>query len=127
MTGDHQGSGDELWDEFVREIEKGGAIHEPSAAERLAVDEAMPSRRRYWAPIAALCVAVVVAGIGYAVGPGGQSGTPPRPSVSASVSGSASAPASASASASASPSVSSAGPSATGRSVPTRPTTGSSP
>lgn len=117
MTGDHQGSGDELWDEFVREIEKGGAIHEPSAAERLAVDEAQPSRRRYWAPIAALCVAVAVAGIGYAVGPGGQSGIPPRPTGSASVS----------VSASASPSLSSASPSATKRSVPPRPTTGSSP
>ncbi|MEY9848598.1 hypothetical protein [Streptacidiphilus sp. MAP5-3] len=84
MTGDHQGSGDELWDEFVREIEKGGAIHEPSAAERLAVAPAKPSRRRIWAAIAALCVAVAVAGIGYEVGPGRRSSTPPRPSAAAS-------------------------------------------
>ncbi|MEU8514715.1 hypothetical protein AB0C76_24415 [Kitasatospora sp. NPDC048722] len=48
-------SGDELWDEFVREFEKNNAVREPSAAERARqAEQAKPRRsRRLVLPVAA--------------------------------------------------------------------------
>jgi hypothetical protein len=59
VTDANQGTGDELWDEFVREFEKNRGIHEPSAAERMAA--AKPARRRRI--VAATAVAAAVAAV----------------------------------------------------------------
>ncbi|MEY9963083.1 hypothetical protein ABIA33_001109 [Streptacidiphilus sp. MAP12-16] len=54
------GTGDELWDEFVREYEKQHAPHEPSAAERAT---AGPRRRRRW-PWIVLAGCLVLGAVG---------------------------------------------------------------
>jgi hypothetical protein len=59
VTDANQGTGDELWDEFVREFEKSGGMHEPSAAERMAVAQ----RRRRRGIVAASAVAAAVAAV----------------------------------------------------------------
>ncbi|MFD7736111.1 hypothetical protein ACFV6F_37710 [Kitasatospora phosalacinea] len=105
------GSGDELWDEFVREFEKNNATHEPAAAERAQQQVQPPpegrrSRRRVLVP---LTVALLVAAGAGAYALDSTRSEPaaapavPAPSASPSLSPSASpsAPASASASASA--------------------------
>ncbi|WP_042363681.1 hypothetical protein [Streptacidiphilus neutrinimicus] len=68
MTQEQQGTGDELWDEFVRQHAQSSGIHEPSAAERAAAAWRPRRRWRRWAMIGGvgLGVLAVVAGVGLA-------------------------------------------------------------
>ncbi|MET7287747.1 hypothetical protein [Streptomyces sp. NPDC005573] len=73
MSEAHKGTGDELWDEFVRESEKGAGVHEPSAAERAAAASrpprpARPRRRGTVAVAVALGVVAAVVGAGLWMG-----------------------------------------------------------
>ncbi|MFE1316041.1 hypothetical protein [Kitasatospora phosalacinea] len=92
------GSGDELWDEFVREFEKNNATHEPAAAERAQqqVQEQPPpegrrSRRRVLVPLAVALLIAAGAGA-YALRPtDSEPAAAPAPSASPSASASRSA------------------------------------
>ncbi|SEK87542.1 hypothetical protein [Streptacidiphilus jiangxiensis] len=66
MTADDQGTGDELWDEFVREFHKSKGIHEPSAAERTPVAQSAGRSWRRWLLIGAAGAGTlaVLAGVG---------------------------------------------------------------
>jgi hypothetical protein len=59
----NKGTGDELWDEFVREFEKSKGIHEPSADERRPAAK-RPRRGKVMAAIATLAVVAALAGAG---------------------------------------------------------------
>ncbi|MFI8454537.1 hypothetical protein [Kitasatospora sp. NPDC085464] len=50
-------SGDDLWDEFVKDFEKNKAAREPSVAERAPQPERRRSRRRLLLPVAAVLLA----------------------------------------------------------------------
>ncbi|MFJ4677971.1 hypothetical protein [Kitasatospora sp. NPDC088783] len=105
-----RGSGDDLWDEFVREFEKDNAVREPSAAERArqaAQQAARQAARQQWPPrrrsrhrLLLLSAAALLAAAGawaYALGPlHPEPAAAPAPSAT-------SAPAAASAAATAAP------------------------
>ncbi|GLW70920.1 hypothetical protein Kpho02_32190 [Kitasatospora phosalacinea] len=105
------GSGDELWDEFVREFEKNNAQHEASAAERAQQQQQQQqpsppqgrrSRGRVLVPLAVALLVAAGAGA-YALRPTRSEPTAaPAPSAPASRSASPSAPAPPAAAASAS-------------------------
>ncbi|WP_042401091.1 hypothetical protein [Streptacidiphilus carbonis] len=71
MTEQHRGTGDELWDAFVKEFEKSKGIPEPSAAERAAAGAANDAqsakrpRRRGLKAVAGLGAVAVLAGAGF--------------------------------------------------------------
>ncbi|KOV71032.1 hypothetical protein [Streptomyces sp. MMG1121] len=72
MTEGNQGTGDERWDEFVREFEQSRGVHEPSATghtERGAAAK-RPRRRRLLAATAVAGAALAVAGAGFWLGAG---------------------------------------------------------
>ncbi|MFD8480392.1 hypothetical protein [Kitasatospora sp. NPDC059673] len=66
--------GDDLWAEFVREIEKNNAVHEPSAAERAAAARRPVRRRsRRWLVLPAAAVLLAAAGAtAYVLQPSGR-------------------------------------------------------
>ncbi|MFJ3642731.1 hypothetical protein ACIPRD_23615 [Streptomyces sp. NPDC090108] len=100
MSEAHKGTGDELWDEFVRELEKGAGVHEPSAAERAAAGPRPPGparQRRRGAVAVAVALGVVAAVVGAGLWMGGwhrapgtpQAGSSARPTATATTDGAA--------------------------------------
>ncbi|MFF4341866.1 hypothetical protein ACFY00_18265 [Kitasatospora sp. NPDC001540] len=94
-------SGDDLWDEFVREFEKNNARHEPAAAERAQqqqVQQAPPegrrSRRRVLLPLTVALLVAAGAGAYALRSTRAEPAAAPAPSAPASRSASPSAPAS---------------------------------
>ncbi|MEV6291007.1 hypothetical protein AB0M41_11415 [Streptomyces sp. NPDC051896] len=70
MTDANHGTGDERWDQFVREFETTRAIHEPSAAERQAAAEReaagkRPRRRKAMTVTAVAGAVAVLAGAAF--------------------------------------------------------------
>ncbi|MGW4807701.1 hypothetical protein [Kitasatospora sp. NPDC004272] len=104
------GSGDELWDEFVREFEKNNARHEPAAAERAQQQQQQTppqgrrSRGRVLVPLAVTLL--VVAGAGAYALTSDRLAPAAAPAPSAPAAAAASSPATAPPSAAGSPSAS---------------------
>jgi hypothetical protein len=81
VTQEQQGTGDELWDEFVRAHEKSRGMREPSAAERATAAWGRPRRPwRRWALVGAAGLGALALAAGLVLWP-----TSSKPSATASV------------------------------------------